>query len=123
MICLHKTVEFKANLKLPQIVALYVGSVLGSGILIIPGVVADIAGPASLLAWGLMTILVLPMALAIGLLSAKYPNIGGISFFITKAFNPHIGSLFGWFFIMSVVVGAPVLALTGAGYLCAAIAF
>lgn len=113
--------QFRATLKLPQIIALYIGSVLGSGILIIPGVAAEVSGPASLLSWGLMTILVLPMALTIGLLSAKHPNVGGVSHFVTKAFNPKIGSIIGWYFVMAVVVGAPVLALTGAGYLCTAL--
>jgi amino acid efflux transporter len=111
----------KAVLKLPQIIALYIGAVLGSGILIIPGIAAQISGPASLLAWGLMALLVLPMALTMGLLSAKYPNVGGIAFFVTKAFNAKFGSLIGWYFTMAVMVGAPVLALTGAGYLCAAL--
>jgi amino acid efflux transporter len=111
-------VHFKATLKLPQITALYIGSVLGSGILIIPGVAAEVSGPASLLAWGLMTLLVLPMALTIGLLSAKYPNAGGVAYFVSKAFNPHLGSIIGWYFLMAVVVGGPVLSLTGAGYLC-----
>ncbi|MEK0452983.1 MAG: L-methionine/branched-chain amino acid exporter YjeH [Synergistaceae bacterium] len=95
---MNNSVEFKATLRLPQIIALYVGSVLGSGILIIPGVAAEIAGPASLISWGIMTLLVLPMALTMGLLSAKYPNAGGVSSFVTDAFNPHIGSLIGWFF-------------------------
>jgi len=107
-------------LRLPQIVALYTGAVLGSGILILPGLAAELAGPASLLAWGLMAVLVVPMALTMGLLSARFPDAGGVSSFVTKAFNPRIGSLIGWFFLLSVVVGAPVLALTGAGYLCAA---
>jgi len=115
------TNQFKPTLKLPQVIALSIGSVLGSGILILPGVAAEVSGPASLIAWGLMTILVLPMALTIGLLSAKYPNVGGVSYFVSKAFNPQIGSLIGWYFMMAVVVGAPVLALTGAGYLSAAI--
>ena len=118
---MNNSVEFKATLRLPQIIALYVGSVLGSGILIIPGVAAEIAGPASLISWGIMTLLVLPMALTMGLLSAKYPNAGGVSSFVADAFNPHIGSLVGWFFLMAVVVGAPVLALTGSGYLCTAL--
>lgn len=109
-----------AALKLPQIIALYIGAVLGSGILIIPGVVADVSGPASLLAWGVMIVLVFPTALTIGLLSAKYPNAGGVSHFVAKAFHPQIGSLIGWYFMMAVIVGAPVLALTGAGYLCTA---
>jgi amino acid efflux transporter len=108
-------------LRLPQVVALYTGAVLGSGILILPGLAAELSGPASLIAWGLMAILVVPMALTMGLLSAKYPDAGGVSSFVTKAFNPQIGSLIGWFFLLSVVVGAPVLALTGAGYVCAAV--
>ena len=107
--------QIKPTLKLPQIIALYIGAVLGSGILIIPGIAAEISGPASLIAWGLMIILVMPMALTMGLLSAKYPNSGGVSYFVTKAFNSHWGSLVGWYFLMSVVIGAPVLALTGAG--------
>ena len=107
-------------LRLPQVVALYTGAVLGSGILILPGLAAEIAGPASLVAWGLMAVLVIPMALTMAFLSARYPDAGGVSSFVSKAFNPEIGSLIGWFFLLSVVVGAPVLALTGAGYICAA---
>lgn len=112
----------KGVLRLPHIVALYTGAVLGSGILILPGLAAELAGPASLIAWGLMAVLVLPMALTLGLLSAKYPDAGGVSSFVSRAFNPRLGSLIGWFFLLSVVVGAPVLALTGAGYVCAAMA-
>lgn len=118
---MSNSTKFKPILKLPHVTALYIGAVLGSGILILPGVVAEVSGPASLLAWGLMAIVVIPMALTIGLLSARHPNAGGVSHFVSKAFNPHIGSLIGWFFLMSVVVGAPVLALTGAGYFSTAL--
>ncbi|MDD1701858.1 MAG: amino acid permease, partial [Methanoregula sp.] len=114
------SLKTKGVLGLPQIVALYTGAVLGSGILILPGLAAELAGPASLVAWGLMALLVVPMALTMALLSARYPDAGGVSSFVSKAFNPRIGSLIGWFFLLSVVVGAPVLALTGAGYICAA---
>ncbi len=110
-----------APLRLPQILALYIGSVLGCGILILPGLTAELAGPASLLSWAIMAILVLPMSLTMGLLSVKYPNDGGVSHFVATAFNPHTGSLIGWFFLLSVVIGVPVLALTGAGYLSAAL--
>ncbi|MEN6343603.1 MAG: amino acid permease [Methanospirillum sp.] len=106
-------------LRLRHVVALYTGAVLGSGILVLPGLAADLAGPASLVAWALMAVLVIPMALTMGLLSSRFPDAGGVSSFVTRAFNPLLGSLIGWFFLLSVVVGAPVLALTGAGYLCA----
>ncbi|MDR3539719.1 MAG: amino acid permease [Desulfosporosinus sp.] len=112
--------QLKGTIGLPQAIALYIGAVLGSGILIVPGLAAEIAGPASLLAWGLMTLLVLPLALTMGLLSAKFPNAGGVSHFVTLAFGPQAGSLVGWFFLMSVPIGAPVAALTGAGYMTVA---
>jgi amino acid efflux transporter len=110
----------KRTIGLPQAVALYIGAVLGSGVLIVPGLAAEIAGPASLLAWGFMTLLIVPLALSMGLLSAKYPHAGGVSHFVTLAFGRKAGSLTGWFFLMSVPIGAPVAALTGAGYLSAA---
>ena len=112
--------NLKRTIGLPQAIALYIGAVLGSGVLIVPGLAAEIAGPASLLAWGLMTLLILPLALSMGLLSAKFPNAGGVSHFVTLAFGPQIGSLVGWFFLMSIPIGAPVAALTGAGYMTVA---
>lgn len=118
---MQKSEALKATIGLPQAVALYIGAVLGSGVLLVPGLAAEMAGPASLLAWGLMAILVLPMALSMGLLSAKYPSAGGVSHFVTKAFGERAGVCVGWFFLMSVPIGAPVAALTGAGYFTAAL--
>ncbi|MDF9841156.1 MULTISPECIES: amino acid permease [unclassified Paenibacillus] len=112
--------SLQRNIGMPQAIALYIGAVLGSGVLIVPGLAAEIAGPASLLAWGFMTLLILPLALSMGLLSAKYPNAGGVSHFVTLAFGPRAGAMVGWFFLMSVPIGGPVAALTGAGYMTAA---
>lgn len=117
---MSKPESLKRTIGLPQAVALYIGSVLGSGVLIVPGLAAEIAGPASLLAWAFMAVLIVPLALSMGLLSARFPSAGGVSHFVTMAFGPKTGSLVGWFFLMSVPIGAPVAALTGAGYMCTA---
>lgn len=105
------------NLSLPQIVALYIGAVIGSGVLLIPGLAAEKAGPASIIAWLVMSILVIPMALTMGLLSAKHPNAGGVSHFVRLAFGDRYGNMVGWFFLLSVPIGAPILAVTGSNYL------
>ncbi|HBU81844.1 MAG TPA: amino acid permease [Paenibacillus sp.] len=118
---MNTSTQLKKTIGMPQAVALYISAVLGSGVLIVPGLAAELAGPASLLAWGGMVLLILPLALSMGLLSARYPNAGGVSHFVTLAFGQRTGALVGWFFLMSVPIGAPVAALTGAGYMTAAL--
>ncbi len=107
-----------ASLNRWQIIALYIGSVLGSGILLLPGITAEGAGPACLLAWGIMSLLSVPMALTMGLLSVRLPHAGGVAHFVSRAFNPRAGSLVGYYFLASAIVAVPVIALTGAGYAC-----
>lgn len=112
--------QLKKTISLPQIIALYTAAVLGSGILIVPGLSAQIAGPSCLIAWAVMAVFTLPMSITMGWLSAKYPHAGGVSHFVTLAYGKQAGIYIGWFFIMSVMIGAPVAALTGAGYLSSA---
>ncbi|WP_134682944.1 APC family permease [Brevibacillus migulae] len=107
---------FQKTLSLPQIAALYMGAVVGSGILLIPGLTAELAGPASMIAWLVMSVLVIPMAITMGLLAAKYPNSGGVSHFVRLAFGNRYGNAVGWFFLLAVPIGGPVLAVTGAKY-------
>src|SRR5207253_4289393 len=42
--------------------ALYLGAVLGAGVLILPGAAATIAGPASVVSWTFLSLLGLPLA-------------------------------------------------------------
>jgi len=101
-------------------VALYVGAVLGSGILLLPGLVAERAGPASLLAWGLMSVAIVPLALTMALLAARYPGGGGVAAFARKAFGPAAGAATGWLFLLATPIGGPLAAWIGATYAAAA---
>jgi amino acid efflux transporter len=104
------------QIRLPQAVALYVGAVLGSGVLLIPGYAADAAGPASVAVWMLMSLMALPMALTLGTLSTRYPDAGGVSAFVRKVFGPNVAAVTGWLFLAAVPIGAPVVALAAATY-------
>ena len=101
-------------------VALYAGAVLGSGVLVIPAVAAELAGPASLVAWSAMMLLTLPLALTMSLLSARFPGGGGVSTFVGKAFGPAASAVVGWTFLLAVPLGAPLVALVGGSYATAA---
>src|SRR6058998_3058519 len=59
-------------------VAIYVSSLLGSGIFVIPGLAARIAGPASIVSWALLSLASYPFAYTFAKLSAKRPESGGI---------------------------------------------
>lgn len=113
----HRNQALEKTLSLPQIIALYIGAVLGSGVLFIPGIAAEISGPASIISWLAMAVLVVPLALTMGLLSAIHPSAGGVSHFVRIAWGETFGHITGWFFLLSVVFGAPILAVTGASYL------
>lgn len=97
--------------------AMAIGSVLGSGILILPAVTAEEAGPASLISWLLMAILALPLALTLGRLAARIPSAGGIAAYADMAFGSIAGRITGWIFLGTVPIGAPIVALVGANYL------
>ena len=96
---------------------MYLGSVLGSGILIIPAITANMAGPASLVAWVLLSLLSYPIGYTFGKLAATYPDAGGISAFVKRAFGWTAGTIAGWFFVASFFVGAPIVALVASSYI------
>ncbi len=104
-------------IKARHAIALYVASVLGSGVLILPGLAAEIAGPGSLLAWGLLGVAILPIALTFASLSARHPESGGIYGFAREAFGPTAGLVSGWLFALWMATGAPAVALIAASYL------
>lgn len=112
--------EFRRVLGWREGAALTIASVLGSGLLYLPALTASLAGPASLLAWLLMGILIVPLALTLTRLSVRLPDAGGVAAFARAAFGPGGGAIAGWLFLGTVPVGAPIAALIGAGYAVAA---
>ncbi|HEV2119925.1 MAG TPA: amino acid permease [Candidatus Bathyarchaeia archaeon] len=102
-------------------VALYMSSVLGSGVLVLPGLAAQIAGPASLLAWVLLSIASYPLAYTFASLSARKPESGGVYSFAREAFGLEMADAVGWLFIVWYVTGAPVVTVIAASYLSYAI--
>lgn len=94
-------------------VALYVASVLGGGILTLPSLVAAAAGPASIVSWLLVTVISLPLAVMFGRLSAAYPDAGGISTFVRRAYGRRLGDLTAWLYLSIIPIAQPAIAMTG----------
>jgi amino acid efflux transporter len=108
------------SITLPQAIALYVGAVVGAGVLILPGVAASTAGPSSLLAWAFDGLLGLPLALTFAFLATRFPDAGGVSTFTSRAFGPLWGGIVGWFYFFAAAAGLIIVPLTGGYYVAAA---
>jgi len=101
--------------------ALYVAAVLGTGVLVLPGLAADAAGPASVLAVAVVLVLSIPLAGTFAALAARYPDAGGVATFVRLALGPTAARATGYWFFFGVNFGVPVLAALGGGYLVAAL--
>jgi len=98
-------------------VAMYVSSVLGAGILVIPGLAAGAAGPASIIAWVLLAVACYPFAYTFSNLSARKPESGGIYSFALESFGHSASTAVAWLFLAWEILGAPAATLAAASYL------
>src|SRR5437016_13042565 len=98
-------------------VALYVSSLLGSGIFVIPGLAARIAGPASILSWIILSIASYPFAYTFAKLSARRPESGGIYVFAREGLGIRASAATAWLFLAWAVPRAPSATVAAASYL------
>ena len=108
---LHRVITLR------QAVAIYVSSLLGSGIFVIPGLAARIAGPASIISWILLSLASYPFAYTFAKLSARKPEAGGIYGFAKEGIGPNAGAATAWLFLAWAVLGAPAATVAAASYL------
>lgn len=96
--------------------ALYIGAILGPGLLLLPGLAAAEAGPASILAWLALLGLSGLFAAVFSALGRQVPSAGGVMGYVTAGLGPRAGRAAGWMFLAGVVGGAPIVCLIGASY-------
>ena len=96
--------------------ALYIGATLGPGLLLLPGLAAAEAGPASILAWLALLGLSGLFAAVFSALGRQVPSAGGVMGYVTAGLGRRAGRATGWMFLAGVVGGAPIVCLIGASY-------
>src|SRR5512140_3316462 len=107
--------DLPRKLGLMDAALLLVGAVIGSGIFVVPSLIAQrIAEPGLVIAIWLFTgLLVLCGALTLAELGAMLPQSGGLYVYIREAYGPFWAFLYGWTNLL-VVIAAPIAALTAA---------
>jgi amino acid efflux transporter len=96
--------------------ALYIGALLGPGLLLLPGLAAAEAGPASILAWLGLLVLSALLAAVFAAWGRHSPSAGGVIGYVTAGLGARAGRATGWMFLTGVVCGCPIVCLIGASY-------
>jgi basic amino acid/polyamine antiporter, APA family len=107
--------ELPRTLGLMDAALLLVGAVIGSGIFVVPSLIARrIPEPGLVVAiWLFSGLLVLCGALTLAELGAMLPQSGGLYIYIREAYGTFWAFLYGWTNLL-VVIAAPIAALTAA---------
>jgi len=113
--------ELRRTLGFTDLVLIVIGTVIGSGIFIVPATVLRQTGGAlgpAMLVWLVAGVLSLLGALTYGELGAARPDAGGLYVYIRDAFGPLPAFLYGWsmFFVISTG-SAATLAVAFTAYL------
>jgi APA family basic amino acid/polyamine antiporter len=101
------TEQLRRGLRLYDATMLVMGSMIGSGIFLVSSFIArQVGAPGWLLvAWLIAATLALTGALAYAELGAMMPNAGGSFVFLSEAFSPLWGFLFGWIWFLVAMSG------------------
>ncbi|MBW8837799.1 MAG: amino acid permease, partial [Burkholderia sp.] len=103
-------------LTVPRGAALYVGALVGPGLLLVPALAAHAAGPASIVAWAGLLVLSAPLALTFAALGAQRPVAAGVSAYVRDGLGDTAAALTGVWFLAAGVFGGPAVALIGGYY-------
>jgi amino acid efflux transporter len=99
--------------------AIYLGAVLGTGVIALPALAAEVAGPASLIAWLLMSLLSAPLAATFAALGARYPDAGGLATYTHLAFGDAAAAVVGWWSYLAIPTGGVAATLFCGTYVAA----
>jgi amino acid efflux transporter len=101
--------------------ALTLGALIGTGIISLPSLAAEAAGPASLVAWGLLLLVSVAFAASFAALGSRFPDGGGVTTYVRRAFGDRASTAIGWAFFFTIPAGAPVAAGFAAHYVADAL--
>jgi amino acid efflux transporter len=96
--------------------ALYIGALIGPGLLLIPALAVQAAGGASVVAWAALIVLSAPLAITFAALGIRHPVAGGVSTYVREGVGERAAAVTGGWFLAAVFLGAPAVSLIGGYY-------
>ncbi len=96
--------------------ALYVGALIGPGLLLVPALAVQAAGAASIVAWAALLVLSAPLAITFAALGVRHPVAGGVSTYVREGLGEDAAAITGAWFVAAVLLGSPAVSVIGGYY-------
>ncbi|WP_081983080.1 amino acid permease [Streptacidiphilus albus] len=109
------TAERRSTFGLPAATALVIGSVIGTGVFALPSALAPY-GPIALVAFVVVTVGALALAMTFGSLSKRVAGSGGPYVYAKEAFGEFAGFLTAWSYWITAWAGNAAIAVAWVGY-------
>ncbi len=109
--------ELKRSLSYFDLMNIVIGAIVGSDIYIVPGLIAGLIGPFSILVWVLGGAISMVLVMVFAYCSYYVPNVGGAYAYVTTAFDRFYGFVAGWSMCIAEIVALPVFAIVFTNYL------
>ena len=101
---------YRKSLGLVELVSLGVGGTIGSGIFVVPGIAAGIAGPSSLLAWAAVALSASSVALCLAWIQGRSPSGTPFISIFEPVFGARISAVLVSIYLVSSVFGIATIA-------------
>lgn len=108
--------QLAKTLSVGQAIGLGITIVVGSGLLVLPGLAYREVGDAAIYAWVADALLVLPLLVVFAYLGSRYPSAGGIAGFVQAGFGRTGAAATEVLLIGTFCLGIPGIAITGGNY-------
>jgi APA family basic amino acid/polyamine antiporter len=97
--------KLSRSMGLFDVVCLGINGIIGAGIFLLPGKLAAVSGPFSILVFVICGLLCLAIALCFAEMGGIYQETGGAYIYARNTFGPMIGFMVGWMMWLSSIIG------------------
>lgn len=95
MVQVKKHNRLKKELKFRDVYVIATGATLSAGFFLLPGIAAQQAGPALILAYMLAALPMIPAMFSVVELATAMPRAGGVYYFLDRSLGPYFGTIGG----------------------------
>ncbi len=101
----HQNKKLLRSMGLFDVVCLGINGIIGAGIFLLPGKLAAVSGPFSIIVFVICGLLCLAIALCFAEMGGIYHETGGAYIYARNTFGPMVGFMVGWMMWLSAIIG------------------